>query len=49
MANAITKIGYFCPRCRRHVSVIDSLTPPAPTTYFFSKCECGYRRAVPIC
>lgn len=48
MANLVTYLGYDCPKCGRQVTVISSSAhPPLDADFYFSECECGYRRVVP--
>jgi hypothetical protein len=48
MAKIITNLGYDCPNCGKQVTVISSsANPPINDDFFFSECECGYRRSVP--
>jgi hypothetical protein len=48
MADVITTLGYFCPLCGKQVPVISSSPRPHPAESFFSECECGYTRTVPL-
>jgi hypothetical protein len=48
MTSEIILVGYCCPICWRRVVVFCSLTQELPRDEFHSKCECGYKKVIPL-